>query len=85
MPEIMLSVSTAVMSNQSAGNKLSQAMHQSNNGQQKSAASITKSQKQSSASKPESAIQKRSSKQVETDRNHQTQLKGGGVLVNNQA
>ena len=81
MSEIMLSVSTAVMSNQSADNKLSQAIHQSNDGQQKS---ITKSQKQFSASKPESAIQKKSSTQVETDRNHQTQLKGGGVLVNNQ-
>ena len=81
MPEIMLSVSTAVMSNQSADNKLSQAIHQSNDGQQKS---ITKSQKQFSASKPESAIQKKSSTQVETDSNHQTQLKGGGVLVNNQ-
>ena len=82
MSEIMLSVSTAVMSNQSADSKLSQAIHQSNDGQQKS---ITKSQKQFSASKPESAIQKRSSTQVENDRNHQTQLKGGGVLVNNQA
>ena len=81
MSEIMLSVSTAVMSNQSADNKLSQAIHQSNDGQQKS---ITKSQKQFSASKPESAIQKKSSTQVETDRNHQTQLKGGGILVNNQ-
>ena len=85
MSEIMLSVSTAVMSNQSDDNKLSQAIHQSNNGQQKSATPITKSQKQFSASKPESAIQKRSSTQVENDRNHQTQLKGGGVLVNNQA
>ena len=84
MSEIMLSVSTAVMSNQSASSKLSQAIHQSNSGQQKSATS-TKSQNQPSASKPESSIQKKSSTQVETDRNHQTQLKGGGILVNNQA
>ena len=76
----MLSVSTAVMSNQSGG----KAIHQSNNGQQKSATSMTKSQERFSASKPESTIQKRSSTQVETDRSHQTQLKGIGVLVNNQ-
>lgn len=85
MSEITLSVSTAVMSSQSADSKLSQATQQSNKGQQEPATSGIASQKESSASKSEQANQKRVDPTAEASRNNQGQLQGGGILVDNQA
>ena len=85
MSEVTLSVSTAVMSSQSADSKLSQATQQSNKGQQEPATSETASQKESSASKSEQANQKRVNPTAEASRNNQGQLQGGGILVDNQA
>ena len=85
MSEITLSVSTAVMSSQSAESKLSQAIQQSNKGQQEPATSGIASQKKSSASISEQDNQKRVDPTAEASRNNQGQLQGGGILVDNQA